>query len=165
MMKRDASFLPLFSKASLFIAGSSCWLLAACGGDAAPLPNHPGGMHGGGPLGGLHASRAQRATFTFEGGRRADVLLFDAEHVHVSASCARPTGELQCQAMDALRGGKTIQLAGNELNGGANPGAIACRKMGRTNTTGRGPGGEDGFCEFPDGSFVSTGALEFHVGK
>ena len=102
----------------------------------------------------------------FEGGKRADVLHFEAERVHISAGCAQPTGMLQCQAMDALRGGKTVQLGGNDFNGGANPGAIACRKMGRTNTTGRGPkGDEDGFCEFADGSFVSTGSIEFYVVK
>jgi len=119
-----------------------------------------------GSLAALNASRAQRVPYTFEGGKRSEVLHFDAEHVQVSAGCASPTGELKCQAIDALRGGKTLQLGVGDFSGGANPGAIACKKMGRTNTTGRGPkGDEDGFCEFPDGSFVSTGAIEFYVVK
>lgn len=154
---------PTRQLAKFFLPLSVALLTAACGGEDLQGPVAP---TNGGPLGGLNAARAQRVTYTFEGGKRVDVLHFDNDHVQVSASCAGPTGQLQCQAMDALRGGKTLQLGVGDFSGGANPGAIGCKKMGRVNTTGRGPkGDEDGFCEFPDGSFVSTGSIEFYVVK
>lgn len=137
---------------------SASLLFLACG-DAAPAPVTPT-TQGGGPLA-LSASRGKPETFTFEDGQKP-MLTFEAERVRVSASCAKPDGSLDCDAMRALRKGKQVKL-GPEATG-ANPGAIACKKLGFRNTTGRAASGnEDGFCIFADGSMASTGALDMYV--
>lgn len=136
---------------------SASLLFIACG-DAAPAPVTPTTQ--GGTLA-LAASRGKPETFTFEDGPKP-MLTFEAERVRVSASCTKPDGSLDCDAMRTLRKGKQVKL-GPEATG-ANPGAVACKKLGFRNTTGRAASGnEDGFCIFPDGSMASTGALDMYV--
>ncbi len=136
---------------------SASLLFLACG-DAAPAPASPTTQTGSLALA---ASRGKAETFTFEDGQKP-MLTFDAERVRVSASCARPDGSLDCDAMRTLRKGKQVKV-GPEATG-ANPGAVACKKLGFRNTTGRATSGnEDGFCIFPDGSMASTGALDMYV--
>lgn len=112
----------------------------------------------------LLAKNATRSTYTFEGGVAHELLDFAAEKVKVSASCARPDGTLDCDAMKLLRRGQSVQLTGAELGAGIAPGAIICKRLQIPSTVGRSAkGDEDGFCTFPDGSMVAHGSVDKHV--
>jgi len=115
-----------------------------------------------GPLA-LLAKDGQRVTYTVDGAAK-EMLAFATEKVTVSASCAKPDGTLDCEAMQLLRRGKTVQLTSAELSRGLPPGAVICAKLKIANTTGRdAKGNEDGFCTFADGSLVSHGSVDTHV--
>lgn len=112
----------------------------------------------------LLAKNATRSSYSFDGGPAQEFLEFGAEKVKVSASCAKPDGTLDCDAMKLLRRGKTVPLTSAELGTGIAPGAILCKKLQIPSTVGRGPkGDEDGFCTFPDGSMVAHGSVDNHV--
>lgn len=115
-----------------------------------------------GPLA-LSASKAQRVTYTVDGAPK-ELLDFDAEKVRVSASCAKPDGTLDCDAMRLLRRTKSVQLTAAELSRGIPAGAVICTKLKIPSTTGHdAKGNEDGFCVFPDGSLASHGSVDTHV--
>lgn len=144
------------------------------GAQATPAPAASGGSGGSAPSttaaaaapsGALPllAKNAQRVTYTVDGAPK-ELLAFAAEKVTVSASCAKPDGTLDCEAMQLLRRGKTVQLTPAELSRGLPPGAVICAKLKIANTTGRdAKGNEDGFCTFADGSLVSHGSVDTHV--
>lgn len=111
----------------------------------------------------LQAKNAQRVTYTVDGAAK-EFLDFSTERVKVSASCAKPDGSLDCEAMQLLRRGKTVQMTSAELSRGIPAGAAICAKLKIQNTTGRdAKGNEDGFCSFADGSLVSHGSVDIHV--
>lgn len=112
----------------------------------------------------LLAKNGVRSSYTFDGGAAQEFLEFSAEKVKVSASCAKPDGTLDCDAMKLLRRGKTVQLTGAELGGGIAPGLLICKKLQIPSTVGRSAkGDEDGFCSFPDGSMVAHGSVDNNV--
>jgi hypothetical protein len=54
-----------------------------------------------------------------------------------------------------------VEIPKRELTGNVSAGTRACNKLGHKLVSGHNAmGSEDGFCRFPDGSMVSTGALE-----
>ena len=111
----------------------------------------------------LLAANATRATYTVDGAAK-EFLVFAAEKITVSASCAKPDGTLDCEAMRLLRRGKTVKLTPAELSTGIPPGAVICKKLQITSTVGRdAKGNEDGFCTFADGSLVSHGSVDSNV--
>jgi putative hemolysin len=142
----------------------------ACGGST-PEATSPAGVAAGsssanaassGPLATLRAGQGKVESFAFEGGANVNMITFEAEKVRVSQSCARPDGSLDCDAMRSLRKGR--QVKADPSWGGANPGSMACKKLGFKDTTGKSPrGDEDGFCVYPDGSMASTGAIDMYV--
>ncbi len=88
-------------------------------------------------------------------------IYFQQQNVRVSAQCRQPTGQLACDAIRQVRDGQPVALTGRELNAGVSAGTKACMKLGQKLVSGRNAvGAEDGFCRFPDGSMISTGALE-----
>ena len=53
------------------------------------------------------------------------------------------------------------QIPRREITGNISAGTKACRKLGHKLVSGHNAmGAEDGFCQFPDGSMLSNGALE-----
>ncbi len=132
----------------------------------AALPANPAGPDSAAvPSGALPllAAKATRASYTIDGAVK-EFLVFAAEKVTVSASCARPDGTLDCDAMRLLRRGKTVKLAPAELSMGIPPGAVICKKLTIPSTVGRdATGNEDGFCVFADGSMASHGSVDSNV--
>ena len=127
----------------------------------APPATSSGGpsAQAGGPLAALNPSDAKQETWQLESGP-VPFLNWDAQHLRISASCKKPTGQLDCQALQAARGGPTVELTQQDRARMVPPGALVCKKLHNQLTTGRDPGGnEDGFCVFPDGSMISQGSL------
>lgn len=88
-------------------------------------------------------------------------LYFTNQKVRVSAQCRQPNGQLACDAIRQVRGGMPVELTSRDLNSGISGGSKACLKLHHQVVNGRNSvGAEDGFCRFPDGSLLSTGALE-----
>jgi hypothetical protein len=54
-----------------------------------------------------------------------------------------------------------VEIPRRSLTGGMSAGTHVCMKLNHQLVTGKNSvGAEDGFCRFPDGSMISTGALE-----
>jgi putative hemolysin len=110
----------------------------------------------------LNPQNAARETYSFDDLGPKEMLTFEAQHVRLSADCNK-NSVVQCDAANCLAKGKQVKI-GTDSPPGANPGAVACKKLGFKNATGRKKSGdEDGFCIFPDGSMASTGSLDFYV--
>jgi hypothetical protein len=147
-------------------------LVAGCpSGGSGPGPNTgssgttsgPGPTSG--PLANLDPNQAKQETWTTDRGPIA-FLNFEAQRLRISASCRQPTGQMDCEALRAVRGGPQVELTPQDRMRAAPPGATVCVKMHHQLTTGRDPGGnEDGFCIFNDGSLIATGSLELYVLK
>lgn len=141
---------------------------SGCGSNSADSSNHvqqPGPTAttaSSGPALAVNAAQAQRETFTFDDGPK-DMLTFTREGLRLSATCARPDGSLDCEAIRFLRRGKQVSIPASEL-GSIPPGALACKKLGIRNTVGRSAqGNEDGFCVMGDGTLVSHGSVDTYV--
>jgi hypothetical protein len=118
-----------------------------------------------GPLANLDPNQAKQETWTTDRGPIA-FLNFEAQHLRISASCRQPTGQMDCEALRAVRAGPSVELTPQDKARMAPPGATACVKMHHQLTTGRDPArNEDGFCVFNDGSLIATGSLELYVLK
>lgn len=129
---------------------------------AASPPSSPSVTGGTGPLAALESAPFVNEVWVAqEGGVELPVIYYARENVRLSAPCRNGGGQLACDAIRFLRGGAPVELPRRMLAGGVSVGSRACLKMGNQITTGRDPSGaEDGFCRFPDGSLLSTGALE-----
>lgn len=115
-----------------------------------------------GPLANLDAAPfLNEVWIAEEGGAQLPFVFYAQQNVRVSASCRSAVGQFDCDAIRFLRGGRPFELPRSALSGSVSAGTRACTKMGNKVVTGRSPSGaEDGFCRFPDGSLLSTGALE-----
>jgi hypothetical protein len=136
---------------------------AGCGGSNAggPGPNDPQGGAPTGPLASLDTSAPQAETWSLEGGGPAPFLFYAAENVRLSAACKPPSGPLNCAAATYLRRGAPAQVPRRQLDGRMSAGTRACMSLGNALVNGSNTvGAQDTFCRFPDGSLVSTGALE-----
>jgi putative hemolysin len=121
-----------------------------------------GGAGGSGPLAGLEAAPFQNEAWSAqEGGAPQPFVFWARENVRASASCRSAAGQINCDALKFLRGGVPVEVPKRSLTGSVSAGTRACTKLGYQIWTGRSnTGSEDGFCRFPDGSMISTGALE-----
>lgn len=124
----------------------------------------PSGSTGGvtGPLAGLESAPfVNEAWAPQEGGPPQQFIYYARENVRMSAPCRSAVGQLNCDAIRFLRSGKPVNVPKSALNGSVSAGTRACTILGNQLWTGRSnTGSEDGFCRFPDGSLLSTGALE-----
>jgi len=88
-------------------------------------------------------------------------IYYPQQNVRVSAQCRQASGELSCDAIRQIRNGMPVEIPGRELQGGISAGTRACMRLKHQLVSGHNSvGSEDGFCRFPDGSMLSTGALE-----
>ncbi len=134
-----------------------------CGGSstAGPGPADPQGGAPSGPLASLDTSAPLSETWSLEGGGPAPFLFYAAENVRLSAACKPPGGPLNCAAATYLRRGAPAQVPRRQLDGRMSAGTRACMSLGNALVNGSNSvGAQDTFCRFPDGSLVSTGALE-----
>jgi putative hemolysin len=114
-----------------------------------------------GPLATLESAPFINEIWTSQEGQRMPFIYYSQQNVRVSAECRQASGQLSCDALRQIRSGTPVEVPGRELNGGISAGTKACIKLGRQLVSGHNSAGnEDGFCRFPDGSMVSTGALE-----
>jgi hypothetical protein len=115
-----------------------------------------------GPLANLEAAPfVNEVWIAQDGGQQTPFIFYTQQNVRLSAGCRNGGGQLTCDAVKALRSGNPVELPRRSLTGGISAGTRTCQKLGNRLWTGRNPqGSEDGFCVFPDGSMVSTGALE-----
>ncbi len=115
---------------------------------------------GQGPLAGLEQSKSVAEPWTIDG-QPAPFVYYGAEDLRVSASCQKGPGQLACDALRQLRVAAPVEIARRFLDGRQSPGVKVCAKLGYPTLVGKNAmGSEDSFCRFPDGSMVSTGALE-----
>ena len=78
----------------------------------------------------------------------------------ISLHCGKK--ERRCQASQILSSSKNISLSKGSLLGGKNPGAFVCRTLKEARVVfGRDlMGNQQSFCQFNDGSLLSSGILE-----
>jgi len=114
-----------------------------------------------GPLATLESAPFVNEVWTSQEGQPMPFVYYTQQNVRVSAQCRQASGQLACDALRQIRGGMPVEIPGRELTGGISAGTRACMKLRHQLVTGiNSVGAEDGFCRFPDGSMVSTGALE-----
>lgn len=115
---------------------------------------------GTGPLANLESQPSVAEPWTSSDGKQLAMLYYTGQNVRISASCKQPSGQLDCDAIRQLRNAPPVAVV-NGGRPGTSMGTKGCRQLGNQHVTGRNSvGAEDGFCTFPDGSMVSTGALE-----
>jgi hypothetical protein len=108
----------------------------------------------------LDPAQAKVESWNLEELGPTDFLVFGAARVTISkATCLRGAA-LDCEGLRTLKAGEVVPIKKALLDGRMSPGARVCQALKNELLNGRGPGGEDGFCKFGDGSLVSTGALE-----
>ncbi|MBX3225247.1 MAG: hypothetical protein KF795_32380 [Labilithrix sp.] len=116
-----------------------------------------------GPLATLESAPFVNEVWTSQDGQQMPFIFYTRENVRVSAQCRQATGQLACDALRQVRNGMPVEIPGRELTGGISAGTRACMKLGKQLVSGHNSvGNEDGFCRFPDGSMISTGALELY---
>lgn len=124
---------------------------SSAGGGAAPT----------GPLAALETASFANETWTSQDGKAMPFINFAQQNVRVSADCRQPTGQLSCDAVRQLRSGPPVEVSNRQLTGGISAGTRACMVLKHQLVQGHNATGtEDSFCRYPDGSMVSTGALE-----
>ena len=114
-----------------------------------------------GPLANLESAPFVNEVWTSQEGQQMPFIYYTQQNVRVSAQCRTAAGELSCDAIRQIRGGMPVEVPGRELQGGISAGTKACMRLKHQLVSGHNSvGSEDGFCRFPDGSMLSTGALE-----
>jgi hypothetical protein len=117
--------------------------------------------NGSGPLATLESAPFLNEVWISQDGQQMPFLYYTQQNVRVSAQCRQATGQLACDALRQIRNGMPVEIPGRELTGGISAGTKACMRLGHKLVSGHNSvGAEDGFCRFPDGSMLSTGALE-----
>ncbi|MBX3229637.1 MAG: hypothetical protein KIT84_04820 [Labilithrix sp.] len=116
---------------------------------------------GAGPLGNLEATQPVQEAWIGPDGAQLPMLYYGPQNVRISAQCRQPNGQLSCDAIRQLRSAPPIQISSRGGSPSMSMGTKGCLKMNYQLVTGRNSvGAEDGFCRFPDGSMVASGALE-----
>jgi putative hemolysin len=157
-MKRSFATAALIVSTSLLV-GCPSKDNAAASGATSPSSSTSGGA---GPLANLEAAPyLNEVWIAQEGGAQMPFVFYPQQNVRVSASCRPASGQLACDAIRYLRGGSFVEVPRSSLTGNVSAGTRACTKLGHRLVSGHNASGsEDGFCRFPDGSMLSTGALE-----
>ena len=116
---------------------------------------------GTGPLANLESAPFINEVWTSQEGQQMPFIYYTQQNVRVSAQCRQASGQLDCDAIRQIRNGMPVEIPGRELQGGISAGTKACMRLKHQLVSGHNSvGSEDGFCRFPDGSMLSTGALE-----
>ena len=157
-MKRVIAAVSLVLSASV-LAGCPSKDKASSSGATSPSGSTAAGT---GPLAGLESAPFMNEVWTSaEGGQQIPFIFYARENVRVSAQCRLATGQLSCDALRQLRNGMPVEIPRRELTGNVSAGTKVCKKLGhQLLTVHNTAGAEDGVCRFPDGSMVTTGALE-----
>lgn len=147
--------------ATSFLTGCPSKDSQASSGATSPSGAPTGSAAGSGPLAGLEAAPFVNETWIAqEGGAQTPFVYWGQQNVRLSAQCRPPNGPLSCDAIRQLRGAP-VEIPKKSLTGNVSAGTRVCMKLGHTLWSAHNASGaEDGFCKFPDGSMVSTGALE-----
>jgi putative hemolysin len=144
---------------SLILLGCPSKDSQSSSGAASPPSGGPG--PGTGPLATLESAPFLNEVWISQEGQQMPFIFYSQQNVRVSTQCRQASGQLACDAMRQIRGGMPVEIPGRELTGGISAGTKACMKLGKQLVSGHNSvGAEDGFCRFPDGSMISTGALE-----
>ena len=152
--------------ASAVVLGSASLLLGCPSKDGQPSSGAtspsgaPSGGGGTGPLANLESAPfVNEVWIAQEGGAQMPFIYYSQQNVRVSAQCRSATGQLACDAIRQMRGGMPVEIPRRSLTGGISAGTRVCMKLNHQLVSGHNSvGSEDGFCRFPDGSMVSTGA-------
>jgi hypothetical protein len=116
---------------------------------------------GTGPLSTLESAPFMNEVWISQEGQQMPFIYYARENVRVSAQCRQASGQLACDALRQMRNGMPVEIPRRALTGGISAGTRVCMTLKHQLVTGHNSvGAEDGFCRFPDGSMVSTGALE-----
>jgi hypothetical protein len=166
-MKRAA-----FAVIALFVTGcpskdstSSSGATSPSGssGNTTAATSGAGGGGGTGPLANLESAPFANEVWTSQEGAQLPIIFYTQQNVRLSSTCRNGAGQLGCDAVKQLRG-KPVDVPKRELTGNTSAGTRVCVKLKNTLVNAHNASGnEDGFCRFPDGSLVSTGALEQYV--
>jgi putative hemolysin len=120
-----------------------------------------GASTGTGPLANLESAPFLNEVWIGQEGGQSPFIFYTQQNVRLSAQCRNPAGQMNCAALQQLRNAPPVEISRRALTGGISAGTRACMKLGYRLWSGHNASGaEDGFCVFPDGSMVSTGALE-----
>jgi hypothetical protein len=112
----------------------------------------------------LDPKTAKEETWTLEDLGKTDFLVFAQAKVTLSKTCLKGSA-LECAALRTLKAGAVVEVKKAKLDARMSAGARVCQALSHELVNGRGPGGEDAFCKFEDGSLVSAGALETYALK
>lgn len=112
----------------------------------------------------LDPKTAKEETWTLEDLGKTDFLVFAQAKVTISKTCLKGAA-LECAALRTLKAGAVVEVKKAKLDARMSAGARVCQALSHELVNGRGPGGEDAFCKFEDGSLVSAGALETYALK
>lgn len=124
-------------------------------------PPPPSNAAGTGPLANLEASPFMNEVWITEQGEQTPMIFFARENVRISARCRIGDGQLACEAIRYMRSGMPVEVARRSLDGRTSAGIKVCQRLNYPIVTLHNTlGAEDSACRFPDGSLVSTGALE-----
>jgi putative hemolysin len=146
----------LFGTMILALAGCPSKDGQSSSGGAMPSP-------GAGPLANLESAPFQNEVWVGQEGGQTPFIYYTQQNVRLSAQCRSAAGQMDCAALKHLRIGPPVAVERGALKGGVSAGVRACQKLGyRLWYAHNASGSEDGFCVFPDGSMVSTGALEMY---
>ncbi len=140
-------------------------VLAGCpsGGGQQPdaQTSTSGANPGNGPLAGLEASPFLNEVWIDDAGQQLPILFYARENVRMSAQCRSAAGQIDCGAMRYLRNGMPVEIPHRMIDGRTSAGVKVCMRMNQPIVhVHNAMGSEDSFCRFPDGSLVSTNALE-----
>jgi hypothetical protein len=150
-----------FLRASLVVLAA---VLVGCPGDGGGQqgPQGPTGP-GNGPLSALESSPFMNEAWITDDGQQIPVLFYARENVRMSAFCRNPAGQINCDAMRYLRNGIPIEISHRSIDGRTSAGVKVCMRMNQPVVRVHNQmGSEDSMCRFPDGSLVSTNALEHY---
>lgn len=112
----------------------------------------------------LDPKAAKEESWTLEDIGKTGFLVFSQAKVTLSKSCLKGAA-LDCAALRTLKAGAVVEVKKAKLDARMSAGARVCQALSHELVNGRGPGGEDAFCKFEDGSLVSAGALETYALK
>jgi len=145
----------------LALAGSLLALAGCPSGGERSGAQGPAPGAGTGPLANLESSPFMNEVWMTEQGQQTAMLFYARENVRLSAQCRMGDGQLACEAIRFMRNGMPVEIARRSLDGRTSAGVKVCQRMNLPIITLRNSvGAEDSMCRFPDGSLVSTGALE-----
>ncbi|HAZ13667.1 MAG: hypothetical protein A2X86_16295 [Bdellovibrionales bacterium GWA2_49_15] len=109
------------------------------------------------------ASGAMVEEMAFINGKTIPLFVDQAAGLIIDRYCHKTRGKFDCQAVKAL---EKASLRDVIIDGGANPGAVVCLKLGgQVVLSVDVKKNETSYCQFKDGSLVANGSITFHARK